>query len=365
MSAHAAQRLGFKVTILDPDPECPASQVTPFFVQGQHIDPDALYQLARHCDIITLEHEWVDPEQLSIIEEKGREIYPSSKTLSLIVDKYIQRQSFCAAGIPGPECEPLYSVEKTTELARQWGFPVVLKARHGGYDGYGVRIARSPEELLREWPSDFQNWCVEEFIDFDRELAVMAARGRDGKTAVYPVVESIQTIDGHRCDTVCAPAPGLGEEETERAKSIAIRAIEAVDGIGLFGIELFHTKDGRILINEMAPRPHNSGHYTMDCCVTSQFEQHIRSICGLRLGPTDLLSGGAAMANLLGSKTGDFSSTSGVARALTAVPQSHIHWYGKSKTRKGRKMGHVNVLGSSPDEALKTALIAREAFWRE
>jgi 5-(carboxyamino)imidazole ribonucleotide synthase len=193
----------------------------------------------------------------------------------------------------------------------------------------------------------------------------MVARGKDGKIAAYPVVESVQTEDGHRCDTVIAPAPNLEGPARHNAKWTAAAAVEAVNGVGLFGVELFLTYDGRVLINEMAPRPHNSGHYTMDCCATSQFEQHIRAVCGLPLGPTQLLSTGAAMANLLGAKTGEFESGAGVARALSAIPGAHVHWYGKSATRKGRKMGHINVLAESPKMALEQALRARDAFWSE
>jgi len=365
MSAHAAQQLGYQVVVLDSDLHCPASQVTPFIIGGRHDDIEALRKLASACDVMTLENEWVIPEQIAQIEREGCEVYPTSKTLSLLVDKLIQRQTLQNAGAPGPRAIPLCDIEDAKRIARDWGYPIVLKARCGGYDGYGVRIAHSDRQLEELWPSNSSNWFAEEFVPFTRELAVMAARGRDRKTVVYPVVESVQTSDGNRCDTVSAPAPNLSDALAKAAQAAAIQAVEAVDGIGLFGVELFETTGGRIMINEMAPRPHNSGHYTMDCCKTSQFEQHIRSICGLPLGPTALLAGGGAMANLLGAQNGDFLAACGVEKALREVPGAHIHWYGKEKTKEGRKMGHINVLADSPEDALEQAVRARNFFWRE
>lgn len=363
MSAQAAQRLGFQVVVLDTDPDCPAAQVTPRRIDGRFDDPADLKRLAESCDVITLEHEWINPAHFSAIEESGRDVYPSPATLAYLTDKLRQRSRLSSCGLAGPRAEKACTVDEGKSLATEWGYPLVLKARHGGYDGYGVRIVRDSSEWDDKFPADADDWYIEQFVPFDRELAVMVARGVDGRTAVYPVVESVQTADGHRCDTVTAPAPGLSPTIASAAQAAAVAAVEAVSGVGLFGVELFQLKNGAVMINEMAPRPHNSGHYTMDCCVTSQFEQHIRSVCGLALGPTDLLARGAAMANLLGTKTGTFASGEGVRRALAAVPAAHVHWYGKQQTRTGRKMGHINVLADSPERALSRALRARTAFW--
>jgi 5-(carboxyamino)imidazole ribonucleotide synthase len=365
MSAQAAQRLGFKVVVLDTDPDGPAAQVTPHRVAGRYDDLAALQELASKCDVITLEHEWVNPAHFRVLEDAGAQVFPSSKTLTYLTDKFIQRQQFALNGLAGPEGALVTDMQQAKTLGAVWGYPLVLKARHGGYDGYGVEIVWSEKEWDEKLPVEPQDWYAEQFVAFDRELAVMVARGKDGQVAAYPVVESVQTFDGHRCDTVVAPAPELSESVRHNARWAAVAAVEAVDGVGLFGVELFLTRDGSVLINEMAPRPHNSGHFTMDCCATSQFEQHIRAVCGLTLGPTHLLAGGAAMANLLGTKTGDFSPGAGVARATAAVPGAHVHWYGKSQTRAGRKMGHINMLGDSPKAALEQALRAREAFWTE
>jgi 5-(carboxyamino)imidazole ribonucleotide synthase len=366
MSTQAAQQMGFAVAILDPDPDCPAAQVTPHIVVGRIDDPAALKALARHCEIITLENEWVKPEHLRMLEEMGVSVYPSAQTVGLIGDKFDQRDHFARVGLPVPEARPIAGQAEARSLAGEWGYPMVLKARLGGYDGYGVRIVRSEEE----WASKFTEgtagaWYAERFVPFAGELAVMVAHNRAGATSVYPVVESAQTSDGHRCDWVMAPAANIGEEARIQAAHVAVEAVRSIEGVGIFGIELFHTADGGILINEIAPRPHNSGHYTMDCCATSQFAQHIRAVTGLTLGPTHLLSGGAAMANLLGQRNEDVDLRSNLSEALAAVPGAKVHWYGKRDARKGRKMGHINVLADTPVEALSLAQAARTAFWKQ
>jgi 5-(carboxyamino)imidazole ribonucleotide synthase len=305
----------------------------------------------------------VNPAHFDALEQRGRDVYPSSRTLAYLTDKLVQRRRLAERGIPGPKADVCPDEAAARDLVKQWGYPLVLKARHGGYDGYGVRIIKDPTDWEMRLPLDLTEWYAEEYVPFARELAVMVARGRDGALAVYPVTESVQTSDGHRCDTVTAPAPALADSARDTAADIAARAVEAVDGVGLFGVELFLKRDGSVLLNEMAPRPHNSGHYTMDCSATSQFEQHIRSVCGLALGPTHLLGGGGAMVNLLGTTSGVFDSGAAVERALRASPQTHLHWYGKRETRMGRKMGHINALADTATEALAIAKAARKAFW--
>ena len=365
MSAQAAQRLGYYVAILDPSPTCPAAQVTPRSIQGSFSDIEALKRLASISDVITLEHEWVDPDQFRTIERSGCPVYPSPDTLAYLVDKLSQRRRLAGSGLPGPRAEAIPEMDAAGSMASVFGWPIVLKARHGGYDGYGVRIVRSADEWDERRPKMSSDWYAEEHIPFSRELAVMVARGRDGATAVYPVVESIQTSDGHRCDTVIAPAGGLTDAVRREAEEIAVAAVEAVGGVGLFGVELFLVDENHILINEMAPRPHNSGHYTMNGSMTSQFEQHIRAIAGLPLGPTGLTAGACVMTNLLGSRNGTFSQEAALVRALEAVPGAHIHWYGKSDLRLGRKMGHINATGPDIASAQKEANAARDAFWNE
>jgi|SRR5579862_443262 len=366
MSTQAAQQMGFAVAILDPDPDCPAAQVTPHAVVGKIDDPTSLKSLARHCHTITLENEWVKPEHLRLLEDAGAAVFPSAYTVGLIGDKYAQRAHFAKNGLPVPEARPIADLVEARTLAQEWGYPLVLKARLGGYDGYGVRIVRNEEG----WSSEFSKgmagaWYAERFVPFTGEMAVMVARNSLGQASVYPVVVSAQTSDGHRCDWVTAPATHISEKTRVQAARVALDAVRSIDGVGIFGIELFLTSDGGILINEIAPRPHNSGHYTMDCCQTSQFAQHIRAVTNLTLGPTDLLAGGAAMANLLGQRDEPVDLRTSLARALSAVPGARVHWYGKRDARKGRKMGHINVLADTPAGALSRALSAREAFWKQ
>ena len=191
----------------------------------------------------------------------------------------------------------------------------------------------------------------------------MVARNGNGEIEDYPVVRSAQTSDGHRCDWVVAPAPKIRPETAQRAAQVARDAVQSIEGVGIFGIELFVARGGGVMINEIAPRPHNSGHYTMDSCATSQFAQHIRAVTGLSLGPTELMSPAAAMTNLLGVEPGMVDLASGLTRALEVSPAAHVHWYGKREARPGRKMGHINVLAGTSGQALAQAKAARSAFW--
>lgn len=364
MSAQAAQQMGFDVFILDPDPECPAAQVTPHSITGAIDDPSELKRLSERCEVITLENEWVLPESLRLLEDAGVAVHPGAETMALIGDKFAQREHFARSGLPVPEARVIAAQADARELAAAWGYPIVLKARLGGYDGYGVRLVRREADWESRFPEDTPGrWYAERFVPFDQELAVMVARSYEGETSVYPVVRSAQTADGHRCDWVIAPAPDIDPRIANRAEAIARDAVRAIDGIGIFGIELFLADNGEVIINEIAPRPHNSGHYTLDACATSQFTQHIRAVTGLALGPTRLLAPAAAMANLLGVGGGPYDTQAGLARAFSAVPSAHVHWYGKREGRPGRKMGHINVLADTADIAIVQAQAAREAFW--
>lgn len=229
------------------------------------------------------------------------------------------------------------------------GWPLVLKARRNGYDGYGNATVRHPDELAAAWQrlaARGSPLLVEAWVPFARELAVMVVRGRDGEARAYPVVETVQ--QNHICHVVRAPAP-MSPEEAAAATALALRAVEAVAGVGIFGVELFELPDGHVLFNELAPRPHNSGHYTIEGCVTSQFENHLRAVLGWPLGPTGLRAPAAVMVNLLGRRDGPVAP--GALEAALAVPGAYLHLYGKRESRVGRKMGHVTALGASLAEA--------------
>ncbi len=338
MSIQAAQRFGLRCLSLDPGADTPASQVAESR-QGSLSDPEAVADILRSCQAVTLENEFIPAEALhQAVELAGQaRIMPGIETLAVIQDKLHQRQAYARHGAPTPR-----AVEAAQGPA-DIGYPMVLKARFGGYDGKGTRWARTPEEfeaLRPEWEGG--GWLAEELVPFRRELAVMVCRS-EAETRCFPTVETVQA--NHVCDLVF-PAD-------VDASAAAIAAVEAVGGYGLFGVELFELPDGSFQINEIAPRPHNTGHYTLDWGGPSQFEAHVRLALGLPL--PELEGGPQAMANLLAPGPGDWRA--GLRAALAAEPNARVHWYGKAELKPGRKVGHINAL--TPDQALR----ARAAFW--
>ena len=354
MSIQAAQRMGLKCLSIDPGSLTPASQVADALV-GNLSSPDDLKQIFERCDRVTLENEFIPADAIrQALEITGRDedvLIPGVDTLEIIQDKLKQRDHYLTAGAPSPRAVPIEGDGSGAVAAI--GFPMVLKARFGGYDGKGTRYARTHQEFdsFKElWSGG--GWMAEEFVPFKRELAAMVVRTEDGESC-FPTVETIQV--NHVCD-LTAPCDFDASEA-------AIAAVRAVHGIGLFGVELFETNDGQILINEIAPRPHNTGHYTLDWGGPSQFEAHVRVVMGYPIPPLTSESF-AVMANLLG-REGVCDFRKGVEAALQA-PGAFVHWYGKAEAKPGRKMGHLNVarpIGSSIDEAKSTAIRAREAFF--
>ncbi len=353
--------MGFRAAILDSNSLSPAGQVTPFHVLYDWNSLPGTVELAKQSTVVTLENEWADPNSLLAAEHTGASVVPHPRTLSIIGDKFVQRSCLLQQGLPSPQFRALKDWDDVCALFAEWG-SVVIKSRWGGYDGYGVKVIRSRFDLDNLPTVEAASWYAEELIPFDVELAVIVSKNESGESAVYPVVESRQTRDGNRCDIVIAPAPGLTQEQSERAKQVSLDAVNAVGGIGIYGVELFKSGD-RITINEIAPRPHNSGHYTMDGCRTSQFEQHVRSVLNLPPGSTALVAPVVVMANLLAPKDGNVDLDNSIESALKVCPDVHIHWYGKNEMRKGRKMGHLNLLGESLESTLERILDAREAFW--
>lgn len=361
MLIYCSCKLGFQYAVLDPDPGAPARPLAHHFMQGSLYDGFALRQLMEHSDLCTYEIEHIDTRALLAAEEAGYPLYPSPRLLQVIQDKWVQKEVLSRAGVPVPRYFKFDAGILAAEFAmtlsllaqeRGISYPLVQKRRTGGYDGRGVRILKSPADSPIEAPS-----IIEEFIPFEKELAVIVARDRAGNTALYPVVEMVFNPDHNICDTVLAPAR-IPEEVTREALRVAQAAVEALEGVGVFGVELFLTPDGKVLLNEVAPRPHNSGHYTIEACLTSQFEQHIRAITGLPLGATELIRP-AVMLNLLGEagETG-IPFVEGMKEALS-IPGVSIHLYGKREVRPFRKMGHVTILGTTIEEALRKAELIR------
>lgn len=358
MLTQSAISLGIATTIFERSADSPAGRLTQREVVGDWADGAAQSQFVAHSDVATLENEFVDAAILARLAATGLPLFPSATTLALIQDKLHQKQALTRAALPVP---PFVGVETPAAIeafAALHGWPLILKARRDGYDGYGNATLRSAADILPAWERLARGGralLVEAFVPFVRELAVMVTRGRDGTFATYPVVETVQ--HNHICHLVRAPAP-LPVAVAHQATQLAQQAIAAVDGVGIFGVELFHCADGHVLINELAPRPHNSGHYTIEACVTSQFENHIRAVLGWPLGATAMRAPAAVMINLLGQRTGA-TSDDGIAAAL-AVPGAHLHIYGKRDVRLGRKMGHVTALGETLDAAAALAQAAAE-----
>ncbi len=354
MTALAAWPLGIRVAVLGNLGD-PAVGPAAGLVQGDWTDPEALMRIGRAVGVLTLENEFVDANHLMAVEDAGTPVRPHPARMRVVQDKALQKQRLADAGLPTPPFAVPDSADDLEAIGRDLGWPLMLKSRRLGYDGYGNALCRDLNEARAAYPALAKRGggvLVEAFVHFERELAVMVARRHGGGDAVYPVVETRQ--HDHVLRELLCPAPvdaGVADE----AKRVARAAADVAGGAGVTGVEMFHTADNRILINELAPRPHNSGHHTIEACVTSQFENHLRGILGLPLGPTELVAPGAALVNLLGDHDGP--SNPDISEAA-AIGGAHVHLYGKADVRVRRKMGHVTALGASAMDALQTARLA-------
>lgn len=317
-------------------------------------DVSATAELAKYCDVITFENEFVDLHGLQSLVGEGVCFYPRLSSLAPLLDKLDQRSFFQSHGLPVPR----FSVCNCEADFQGFSFPLVLKARRHGYDGQGTVIVKSSVEL----PSVLERFkdtplLIEEFIPFERELAVMAARSVTGEIRIYPVVETYQ--ENQVCRWVIAPAL-INQTIIDKVGAIASQLLINLDYVGVLGIELFLTENGEVLINEVAPRTHNSGHYTLDACETSQFAMQLQAITGKNLGNTQLKSAGALMVNLLGYE----STQNEYLPQRDAIAQlgGYVHWYGKSESREGRKLGHVTVLleEENPEKMYQQAKLMAE-----
>ena len=353
MMAIEARRMGIRVLCLDPSPQPPALGVAHTCFQGDLYDPASIRKLAQESDVLTFEIEHLNTQVLEDLETQGVRVYPSSKTLKIIQDKYHQKHTLAEAGLPVPSYAlTTVGSDGLPSDPRELGFsyPVVQKTRTGGYDGRGVKVWNGPADRQQglRGPSFF-----EEAIPFRKELAVLLARDAKGAVKTWPVIEMVFDPKTQICNQVCAPAR-ISSLARDRALDLGQKAVQALDGVGVFGVELFLTDDDGILINEVAPRPHNSGHWTIEGSLTSQFNQHIRAVCGLPLGSTELTMPSVTV-NLLGSPGAEGSSViQGYSNAL-AIPGLAMHWYEKEQVSTQRKMGHITIVRPTLDEALALA----------
>ncbi len=360
MLIYRAKKLGMSVAVLDESPDAPAARLADRFVQGSLYDASAIRKLAEGCDVVTCEIEHLDTAALGELERSGVVVHPSSLVLSAIQDKYRQKRLLSDAGVPVPrfvsltesdEADPM----RTIARIREFGLPCVQKLRTGGYDGRGVLVIQGEKELAGLLKG---STMIEEHVAVEAEIAVIVARGRDASVATFPVVGMRFLTGANILEWLEAPAD-IDAQCAARATAIARRAVEALDGAGVFAVELFVTAAGEIFVNEVAPRPHNSGHFTIEACLTDQFEQHLRAICGLPLGATGQLAP-AVMLNLLGDVgSRGVPIVEGLNEAL-ALPGVSFHWYGKTDTRPHRKMGHITVLAATIEQARRTAARVKE-----
>jgi 5-(carboxyamino)imidazole ribonucleotide synthase len=364
MLAFEAKKMGFHVTVLDPTPKSPAGQVADHQIVADYKDEKAIRELAKLSDFMTFEIELANADILDELSAKGLQINPSAKTLNIIKDKLKQKQFLKDAGLPVADFidveaygnTPVQIRENIISAAKKFGYPILLKARFDAYDGRGNALIESEKDIeVGVKKLSGRLLYVEKFVPFTKELAIMVARNIKGEIATYPVVETIHK--NNICHIVKVPAP-VDEKIQKKAEEVAKKVMEQLKGAGVFGIEMFLTKKGEIIINEIAPRVHNSGHYTIEANVTSQFEQHIRAITGLPLGKTDLKTPAAVMINILGERRGNVA-LEGLDEALS-IPNVAVHIYGKTETRPERKMGHITVVDKTLDAALEKAVKARK-----
>ncbi len=348
MMAMAARRLGCAVSVIDPTPDSPAGQLADQQIVAAFDNHTAMRKLVENCDVTTFEIETIDVSELVELEHAGHAIYPSPQLLQLLQDKLTQKQMLHDAGLPTAEFVDAEDI--SPDFFAGFGYPLVQKARRGGYDGRGVAVIRHAGEFDKHLPVSSY---IERFVPAEKELSVLVARGRDGSIQVYPVVEMTVHAAQNVLDTLLAPAR-VSDQLASKAEQIARRAVEVMDGVGVFGVEMFLAEDGDILINEIAPRTHNSGHHTIEACVTDQFEQHLRAVMGLPLGSPAQLSP-AVMLNLLGAPDSAGPVVlDGLEQALK-IPGVSVHLYGKSETRPYRKMGHATILRPDVDSAARVA----------
>jgi len=346
-----AKRLGFFIAVLDPDPNCPASSISDVHVIAGFDDAKGYIELANQVDVITYEFEHINASALEALGNDGHTIYPSVKSLKTIQNKFLQKEVLKKANLPIPRFVKVNSLDDIVSLGdpSHFGYPIMLKTTTGGYDGKGNALIMNESEVERAYQTlgnGTKELMAEAFVDFDKEISIIACRGIDGARVIYPLAENIHK--NSILDTTIVPAR-VSESTIKKAEDLADKVMETFEGVGTFCIELFLTKSGEVFINEVAPRPHNSGHYTIEGCFANQFENHIRGIVGLPFGSTDLIAP-TVMVNLLGESDGT-AKVEGLEEAYQD-PHVHLHIYGKHLSKVARKMGHFTVTGKTVESVI-------------
>ncbi len=353
MFAIAARRMGYRVHTFSPDADGPAAQLSDKATTASYGDQAAVVEFARAIDVLTFEFENI-PAQTIEWASRDQFVRPGGEILLIAQNRLREKEFLSEAGFPVAPFRRIASVTDLTSAAASIGLPAILKGAAFGYDGKGQQRIDPGDDLAAVWSGRDDEVCVlEKVIDFEKEISVIVARGPDGTGAVFPICENVHR--NHILDVTLAPAR-IDAAVAQAARELAGAVAERLELVGLLAVEMFLRPDGQLVINELAPRPHNSGHWTIEGCVTSQFEQHVRAVCGLPLGATELLRP-TAMVNLLGDVwSGGEPNWAGAL----AEPNVHLHLYGKRRPRIGRKMGHLTAVGATVKAAAASALRARE-----
>ena len=349
-----AKKMGFYITVLDPTLHCPANTLVDEHIVADFEDEKAIRRLAEKSDVITYEFEHINSKVLKELEKEGKKVYPTASSLEIIQNKYSQKCLLKENGIPVPDFIEIRNVEDILTSGKKFGYPMLLKAATGGYDGKGNYVVKNADDAENGYKflgNGSLPLMAEKFFPFTMEISVLACRSIDGDIKVYPVAENIHF--DNILDKTKVPA-GIDDATTKKAMELAKRVMEVFNGVGMFCTEMFVDSSGNVAVNEVAPRPHNSGHYTIEACVTSQFEQHIRAVSGLPLGDASLIRP-AVMRNILGENGFKGKAVVKGADNCLKVPGVTLHIYGKEESKGKRKMGHLTATANRLEDAEKNA----------
>lgn len=355
MLAQASKKLGFYTVVLDPTPNSPAGQIADLQIIGDFKDASKIKEVADQVDFVTFEIESANADALNDLVVEGKDINPHPKILEIIKDKYLQKKFLEENGIPVADSVEVNNEEEIKKAAESFGYPFLLKARKDAYDGRGNALIKN-EIDIKEGIEKLKGRTlyVEKFVPFVKELAVVVGRPKNGEVKVFPAVETIHK--NNICHIVISPAP-VAKDITQKAEELAIKIITDFKGVGVFAVEMFLTDKNDLIINEIAPRVHNSGHHTIEGNETSQFEQHIRAITGMPLGDVKTTLPFSVMINILGERSGEVKLEG--EENLKEIKGAKMHIYGKTETRPERKMGHITVVGEDLIDVLEKAKLAR------
>jgi len=356
-----AKKMGFYITMLDPEKKCPAHTLVDEHIIADFHDKESIRLLAEKSDVITYEFEHIDADILETLEAEGKQIYPTAKSLKLIQNKYKQKQILKDRNIPVPDFTFIKNVADLEKACDEYNTPLMLKACTGGYDGNGNFCVDTKEDCKAAFSAlggGSLPLMAERFFPFVMEISVLACRGTNGEIQIYPVAENIHV--NSILEETRVPA-NISHQTTKNAMDLAKQVMEIFEGVGMFCVEMFVDKEGNLALNEVAPRPHNSGHYTIEACVTNQFEQHIRAVSGLPLGCADLVYP-AVMRNILGAEGTKGKTLVRGADDLLAIRGAFLHLYGKKECRPKRKMGHLTVVAKTVEDAHEKGKLAKKSI---